>query len=89
MTTLDPRLGAATLVQAGTMSGPRDGEPGDQDLVLTFSETVKAGTAKLTLSSTSGGVFSGDVATNPAIPVSGNTLTLYLEKALVYTPWGV
>ena len=98
MTTLDLRLGAASLVQTGTMSGggadaadttvptivsgPKDGEPADQDLVLTFSEAVKAGTANLTLSSTSGVVFSGDVATNPAILVSGNTLTLHLEKSL-------
>jgi Ca2+-binding RTX toxin-like protein len=67
MTTFDPRLGAATLVQAGTMSGggadtadttppvligkPSEGQPVDGDLVFTFNEAIQAGDGRLAVTS--------------------------------------
>jgi Ca2+-binding RTX toxin-like protein len=100
MTSFTLRQDAATFLQTGTMSGsaadtadttppiiidrPRDGEAADTDLVLTFSEAVQAGTGKLTLSSGGHTVFSGDIATSPAIKLAGNTLTLQLDKALAH-----
>jgi Ca2+-binding RTX toxin-like protein len=100
MTTFILRQGAATVVQNGTMSGSAadtadttaptiTGQPGnfetaDTDLVLTFSETVQAGTGTLTLWAGAQAVFSGDVATSAAIKVAGNMLTLQLDEPLAY-----
>jgi len=66
------------------VSGPKDGTAITADLVLTFSENIKAGTGKLQLISGPNVVFSGDVATDPAIKIAGNTLTLHLSKPLAY-----
>jgi hypothetical protein len=65
MTTYDLRLGTATLLQNGTMSGqaadttdlpprltggPADGQPVDADLVFTFNEAIQAGKGTVSLS---------------------------------------
>jgi Ca2+-binding RTX toxin-like protein len=66
------------------VSGPKDGTAITADLVFTFNENIQAGTGKLQLIAGPAVVFSGDVATNPAIHISGNTLTLHLPKPLAY-----
>jgi Ca2+-binding RTX toxin-like protein len=70
---------APTLV-----SYPQDGAAVGSDLVLTFSEPIGTGAGKLTLSAGMNIVFQGDLASSPAIHVSGNTLTLHLDQPLAY-----
>ncbi|GAA5015162.1 hypothetical protein GCM10025794_03400 [Massilia kyonggiensis] len=66
------------------VSGPKDGTAITADLVITFNENIQAGTGKLQLISGPTVVFSGNIATDPAIHISGNTLTLHLSKPLAY-----
>jgi hypothetical protein len=67
------------------VSGPKNGTAITGDLEFTFNENIKAGSGKLQLISELTVVFSGDVATDPAIHVAGNTLTLHLNKPLAYS----
>jgi len=101
MSTFDPQPGAATPVHTASMSGagadaadtsppaligtPREGQPIDGDLVLTFNEPIQAGDGRLVLTSWNDTlVFSGIVNASPAFSVSGNTLTLHLPQHLDY-----
>lgn len=67
------------------ISYPANGQAADADLVFTFSEPIVAGTGLLTLRSNNGlALFSGSVADNSAITVSGSTVTLHLGQPLAY-----
>ncbi len=64
---------------------PKDGQPANGDLVLTFDEPIRLGSGKIYLSAWgSVTIFSADAATSPAVTVSGNTLTLHLPQQLNY-----
>jgi Ca2+-binding RTX toxin-like protein len=68
---------------------PKDGQPANGDLVFTFNEAIQAGSGKITLSLSNpynSGliIFSADIATSPAVTISGNALTLHLPQRLEY-----
>jgi Ca2+-binding RTX toxin-like protein len=68
------------------VDSPKDGQPAAGDLVFTFSEDIKAAKGQLTLTGYESGnvIFSGDVATDPAIRITGNTLVLHLAQPLAF-----
>jgi Ca2+-binding RTX toxin-like protein len=99
MTTYDLRLGTATLLQNGTMSGqaadttdlpprltggPADGQPVDADLVFTFNEAIQAGKGTVSLSTSGLNQVYWDNIKSADVHIDGNKLTLHLPQHLAY-----
>jgi Ca2+-binding RTX toxin-like protein len=62
---------------------PRDGQPADLDLVLVFSEAVRAGDGSFSLSLANGRtLFDGPIAGNPAVQIDGRQLIVHLSSPL-------